>query len=706
MKSRWTKAGAQEAIERFGKQFGSDLALRVHTSRLIGSDPNLVLHGGGNTSLKATRSTLLGDPVEVLFVKGSGVPLDAVEPRDLPGLALEPLRRLRGLESLSDDEMENQLRIHLLEADSPNPSVETLLHAFLPHRFVDHSHADAVLALTNQPEGEALVREALGERVVVVPYIMPGLPLAKAVIEALEQQPAAQGAVLLKHGLCSFAEEARISYELHIELVDLCEQYLARKLGSRPLLTARPGSATSGSPESRVAATAPILRGLLAEETDDEDHPRRRWVMEWRGNPAVLDFCSSEEARELVQRGPLTPDHVLWTKALPLYVEDPRWEEPDRLAERLGQAVAEYRRAHDRSFEECAKARGVDLDELDSTPRVVLLPGAGALCFGRSKREARIAADITEHTLAAKALAQAVGRYQSASPPDLFDMEVWRLERAKLGSSSERPLDRQVVLVTGGAGAIGLGVADVCAAAGAHVVLADLDGQRAREAAVRLEARHGAGSVAALEIDVTDEASVRSGFDAACLHYGGVDVVVPNAGIALVAPIEELSADQARRVAEVNYLGVVNTIREAARVFRLQGTGGHIVVNSSKNVFAPGKDFGAYSASKAAAHQISKIAAIELAPLGVRVNLINADAIFDEGEVRSGLWEAVGPDRARRRGLEAEELPEFYRQRNLLRARVRARHVGNAVVFFASNATPTTGATLPVDGGIPEAFPR
>jgi len=706
MKSRWTKAGAQEAIERFGKHFGSDLALRVHTSRLIGSDPNLVLHGGGNTSLKATRSTLLGDPVEVLFVKGSGVPLDAVEPRDLPGLALEPLRRLRGLESLSDDEMENQLRIHLLEADSPNPSVETLLHAFLPHRFVDHSHADAVLALTNQPEGEALVREALGERVVVVPYIMPGLPLAKAVIEALEQQPAAQGAVLLKHGLCSFAEEARISYELHIELVDLCEQYLARKLGSRPLLTARPGSATSGSPESRVAATAPILRGLLAEETDDEDHPRRRWVMEWRGNPAVLDFCSSEEARELVQRGPLTPDHVLWTKALPLYVEDPRWEEPDRLAERLGQAVAEYRRAHDRSFEECAKARGVDLDELDSTPRVVLLPGAGALCFGRSKREARIAADITEHTLAAKALAQAVGRYQSASPPDLFDMEVWRLERAKLGSSSERPLDRQVVLVTGGAGAIGLGVADVCAAAGAHVVLADLDGQRAREAAVRLEARHGAGSVAALEIDVTDEASVRSGFDAACLHYGGVDVVVPNAGIALVAPIEELSADQARRVAEVNYLGVVNTIREAARVFRLQGTGGHIVVNSSKNVFAPGKDFGAYSASKAAAHQISKIAAIELAPLGVRVNLINADAIFDEGEVRSGLWEAVGPDRARRRGLEAEELPEFYRQRNLLRARVRARHVGNAVVFFASNATPTTGATLPVDGGIPEAFPR
>ena len=706
MKSRWTELGAQKAIERFGEQHGEDLALRVYSSRLIGSDPNLVLHGGGNTSLKAARTTLLGDLIDVLFVKRSGTPLDGVGPEDLPGLDLDHLRRLRRLESLSDEEMVNQLRTHALDSSSPNPSVETLLHAFLPHRFIDHSHADAILALTNQAEGEALIREVLGERVVVIPYIMPGLRLAKAVAEAVEKQPAAQGAVLLKHGLCSFAEDARISYELHIEFVDLCEQFLARKTSRRPLPTARPGSETSNEARARIAATAPILRGLLAEETDDEDHPHRRWVMEWRGDPAVLDFCASAEARELVRQGPLTPDHVIWTKALPLYVDDPHWEEPDRLAERLRDAVAEYRRDYDATFEGCAKAKGMTRDKLDSTPRVVLLPGAGALCFGRSKREARIVADITEHTLAAKAQAQAVGRYESASPSDLFDMEVWRLERAKLGSATERPLERQVVLVTGGGGAIGVGVAEVCAAAGAHVVLADLDGQRAREAAAGIESRHGAGSALALEVDVTDEASVRGGFDDSCVAYGGIDVVVPNAGIALVSPIEELSSDQARRVAEVNYLGVLNTIREAARVFRIQGTGGHVVVNASKNVFAPGKDFGAYSASKAAAHQIGKIAAIELASIGVRVNQINADAIFEEGEVRSGLWETVGPDRAERRGLEPEALPEFYRQRNLLRARVRARHVGNAVVFFASNATPTTGATLPVDGGIPEAFPR
>jgi rhamnulose-1-phosphate aldolase/alcohol dehydrogenase len=706
MKSRWTERGAHEAIERIGELHGEDLALRVYSSRLIGSDPNLVLHGGGNTSLKAARTTLLGDLVDVLFVKRSGIPLDGVGPEDLLGLDLQHLRRLRGLESLSDEEMVSQLRARALDPSAANPSVETLLHAFLPHRFVDHSHADAILALTNQVEGEALIREVLGERVVVVPYIMPGLRLAKAVAEAVEDQPAVQGAVLLKHGLCSFAEGARASYELHIEFVDLCEQFLARKTGHRPVATAPSGSATSDTARARVAATAPILRGLLAEETGDEDHPHRRWVMEWRGDPAVLEFCASSEARELVRQGPLTPDHVIWTKALPLYVDDPHWEDPDRLAERFRDAVAEYRRDYDATFEGCAKEKGVGRGELDSTPRVVLLPGAGALCFGRSKREARIVADITEHTLAAKTLAQAVGRYESASPSDLFDVEVWRLERAKLGSSAERPLERQVVLVTGGGGAIGVGVAEVCAAAGAHVILADLDGQRAEEAAAGIESRHGAGSAMALEFDVTDEASVRGGFDACCVAYGGLDVVVPNAGIALVSPIEELSGDEARRVVEVNYLGVLNTIREAARVFRLQGTGGHVVVNSSKNVFAPGKDFGAYSASKAAAHQIGKIAALELAPIGVRVNLINADAIFEEGEVRSGLWETVGPDRARRRGLETDELPEFYRKRNLLHARVRARHVGNAVVFFASNATPTTGATLPVDGGIPEAFPR
>lgn len=709
MRSLWSDAGAREAVERWGETHGEALALRVYTSRLIGSDPELVLHGGGNTSLKAERETLLGERVPVLHVKGSGASLDAVEPRHLPALDLRGLRRLRALEALSDEEMVNQLRTHLLEAKAPNPSVETLLHAFLPHRFVDHSHADAVLGLTNQEGGEALVREALGEKVPVLPYVMPGFPLAKQVADAVEAEPEAEGVVLLKHGLFTFGEDARTSYERHVAMVARCEALLrerarrAPKPTPRAAATARTGGA---APEVLAARVAPLLRGLLAEPSGDEDRPFRRVLLEWRGGEAVRDLCASEEIRRLVREGPLTPDHAIRTQAWPCLVEDPPWDEPEALRDALARAVSAHREAYDAYFERGCAARGVARSKLPSAPRVVLIPGAGAFAAGPTKAAARVAADIAEHTLHIKALAEAAGRYEGLSELELFDMEYWSLEQAKLGTRAERPLEGRVVLVTGGAGAIGRGVGEACAAAGGHVLLADLDEARARTAAEGLEARFGAGAATGAALDVTDEASVRAAFDAASRLYGGIDVVVANAGIAHVAPLEELRLEDARRLAEVNYLGVAATLREAARVFRAQGTGGHVVLNASKNVFAPGRDFGAYSASKAAAAQLARVAALELAPLGVRVNQVNADAIFEEGGEPSGLWAEIGPERARRRGLSAEELPEHYRERNLLRARVRARHVGNAVVFFASDAAPTTGAVLPVDGGLPEAFPR
>ena len=704
MRSLWNDDHARAAVERWGPACGEAVALRVYTSRLIGQDPDLVLHGGGNTSVKDSVTTLLGDRVEALFVKGSGSSLDRVEPRDLPAVDLAWLRRLRELASLSDEEMVNQLRTHLFDASAPNPSVEALLHAFLPHRYVDHSHADAVLALTNQPDGAARARDALGERVAVLPYIMPGFPLAKAVAEVFEKDPRVVGIVLVKHGLFTFGDGARESYERHIELVDACERHVARKIAGRAILT--PRFRAPAPPDALAALAAPILRGCLAEPTGDEDAPWRRLVCDWRGGDEVRAFCDSEQALGLAASGPLTPDHVIRTKAEPLFVAEPRWDDASALRAQLTEAAAAYRRAYEAYFDENVRAKGVTRTRLDSAPRVVLLPGAGAFCFGRTAKDAAIAGDLTEHTLRTKARAAAFGRYEALPPADLFDMEYWSLEQAKLGKAQPRPLEGQVVLVTGGAGAIGAGIAEVCAEAGAQVVVADLDGARAAATAQAVEKRHGAGAAFGLRMDVTDEASAREAFDTACRRFGGVDVVVPNAGIALVRPVAELGAAEARRVSDVNYLGVLLTIREAARVFALQGTGGHVVVNASKNVFAPGKDFGAYSASKAAAHQLGKVAAIELAPMGVRVNLVNADAIFAEGETRSGLWDEIGPERARSRGLSPDELPEFYRHRNLLHARVTARHVGNAVLFFATGRTPTTGATLPVDGGVVEAFPR
>lgn len=702
MRSRYDETEEKKAIERWGGAGLEVLARRVYTSRLIGAEADLVLHGGGNTSVKGQLTTLLGDRVDCLWVKGSGSSLDAVTPRDFPALDLAYLRRLRSLDALTDEEMVNQLRTHLFDASSPNPSVEALLHAFLPHAFVDHSHADAVIAITNQPDGVARARDALGDRVAVLPYIMPGFPLAKAVAAAYEASPHVVGIVLAKHGLFTFGDTARESFERHIELVDACERY-ALERAKRAQVSI---SATAGGADARVAIAAPIIRGLLAERTSSADVPYLRLVSDHRGGIDVLAALDAPEAAALARSGPLTPDHVIRTKATAVFVEAPAWGDESKLRTQLEAGVKAFREAYDAYFERAVAARGVTRKKLDSAPRVVLLPGAGILAFGKTKKDARIAADITEHTLQTKLIAQGLGKYEALGELDLFDMEYWSLEQAKLGKGAERPLERQVVLITGGAGAIGRGIADACAEAGAHVVIVDKDAGAARDAATATEKRFGSGCAVGVGADVTDEAAMRRAFDAACVAFGGVDVVVPNAGIALVKPVAELSAAEARRVADVNYVGVLNAIREGVRVFRAQGTGGNVVINASKNVFAPGKDFGAYSASKAAAHQLGKVAALELAAMGVRVNQINADAVFGYGEVGSGLWGQVGPERAKSRGMAVGELPEFYRERNLLKARVEAGHVGRAVVFFASNATPTTGATLPVDGGVAEAFPR
>ena len=701
MKSRWDDAGARAAVDQYGERHGEAVALRVYTSRLIGADADLVLHGGGNTSVKAPFRTLLGDQVDCLYVKGSGASLDAVEPRDLPALDLAYLLRLKSLERMSDEEMVNQLRTHLFDAAAPNPSIEALLHAFLPHKYVDHSHADAILALTNQPDGEAKVKEALGDLVLVLPYVMPGFPLAKQVLAAYEKTPTAHGIVLRKHGLFTFADSARESYERHIAMVDACETY-ARDHAQR--VSVQVPAIGTDEVMRRVAKAAPILRGLLADRVDGA--VTKRFILEHRASEDVLAFTESESASELADTGPLTPDHVIRTKARAMFVRVVSWDNDAKLENELESAVRVYRATYDTYFETNARAKGVSPKKLDASPRVVLLPGAGAFSFGRTKKDACVAADITDHTLRIKRLARAVGAYEALGDADLFDMEYWSLEQAKLGKVADRPLESQVALITGGAGAIGRGIAEACAKAGAYVVIVDIDQARARDAADAIERAYGKGTAVGVQADVADDTSMRRAFDEACVAFGGVDLVVPNAGIAYVKPIAELSSSAARRLSEVNYVGVLNTIREASRVFRAQRTGGNIVVNASKNVFAPGKDFGAYSASKAAAHQLAKVAAVELAELGVRVNQINTDAVFAHGDTPSGLWAEVGPQRAKSRGLPTEALPDFYRERNLLRARVEAKHVGDAVVFFATQALVTTGATLPVDGGIAEAFPR
>jgi rhamnulose-1-phosphate aldolase/alcohol dehydrogenase len=704
MESRWSDAEAAEYVERFSPRFGEAMALRVYTSRLIGRDPDLVMHGGGNTSLKGSVTTLTGEPVETLFVKGSGWELDAIEPPGLPAVRLEALRRLRALAALSDEEMVNQLRTNLFDAGAPNPSVETLLHAFLPHRFIDHTHADIALVLTNQPraEAEAMVRDAFGARWAVVPYIMPGFALAKLAAEVYERDPAVEGLVLLNHGLFTFADDARTAYERMIAGVDRAERFVrARTCPPGPR-----GTRVATAPAEAAARLAPVLRGALAAASGDPDRPWRRVVLEHRASDEALALLDAPGAAELARANPLTPDHVIRTKGQALFLPGPLPLDDDgALHERLTAAVAAYRADYDAYFDRHRARSRTAVTKLDPTPRVILVPGIGVFTAGPTKRDARIAADIAEHTLRAKALASGIGRYLALDDADLFDMEYWSLEQAKLGKAKDPVLAGQVALVTGAAGAIGFAVCRKLIEAGAHVVASDRTEELAGGAARDLDPKDR-GLATAVVMDVTDERSVAAGMAEVCRRYGGLDVLVLNAGVAHVSAIAETDLAAFRRVVDVNLVGYFLVLREAARLFHRQGTGGNVIVNSSKNVFGPGADFGAYSASKAGAHQLGKVAALELAAAGVRVNMVNADAVFGDDRRPSGLWQEVGPARARSRGLDPTKLEDYYHQRNLLKARVTADHVGNAVVFFAANLTPTTGATLPVDGGVPEAFPR
>src|SRR5262245_46508018 len=695
MESRWSDAEAEEFRARYA-DWGEPLALRVYTSRLIGADPELVLHGGGNTSVKARAKDVYGREVDVLHVKGSGWDLASIEPAGLPALRLEPLLALRALDALSDEDMVAEQRRALLDASAPNPSIETLLHAFLPARFIDHSHADAILALTNQPDGAARVRALFGERVGWVAYVMPGFALAKRAAEVFEKDPAVEGLVLEKHGLFTFGDDARTSYERHVELVGIARALIASRTEDRRPLDARPVVAMREWFE-----IAPVVRGALAAASGDPDRPWKRVVLEHRSSDEILHFAAAEQGPELAASAPITPDHVIRTKGPCLFVERPPYGSLEAFRARLREAVETYRTRYAEYFQRCVAAKGVARTMLDPTPRVLVLPGIGLVAAGETRPAARIAADIAEHTVRTKIWASALGRYEGLPETDIFDVEYWSLEQAKLGRGAVPALGGQVALVTGGAGAIGEGVARELAKAGAQVLLVDLDEERLEATRARI----GAGCEA-FKADVTDEAEVRDAFRHAAALFGGVDVVVVNAGIARAGALADLDLDDFSAAVDVNLKGAFITLREALFHLRLQQTGGNVVVVSTKNVFAPGAEFGAYSASKAGAHQLARVAALEAAQFGVRVNLVNADAVFGGPENPSGLWREVGPARAAARGLDPEELEAFYRDRNLLKSRVTPAHVGRAVLFFARQETPTTGAVLPVDGGLPEAFPR
>ena len=696
MTKKYNPAKAKKVIEKYSN-LDEAIAARIYTSQLIGTDTSLVLHGGGNTSVKIRQKNLLGEDEEILLVKGSGHDLAEIGPEGFTALRLGALSRLKSLGSMSDEEMENQLLSNKIEVANPDPSVEALLHAFLPHKFVDHTHADAILILSNHAEGLALVRKVLGDKVGVLPYMASGFPLAKAVIEMVQESPELEAVVVAYHGIFTFGESAEVSYNRLVQFVSKAEAFIADQTGE-----------VKGEvhPEelmaSDIAGLVQILRGTCAyQNTQGKYH---RFFVASRTGVEMKRLAGAADAGAWCQSGSLTPDHVIRTKNEYVYVDDCP-DSDEELATKLSSLIANFQDRYDAYFKRHSAEKSGKYKKLDSYPRIFLVNGLGLFALGESRKAARIAADIAEHTLKAKNRMKGLGSYIPLDEQHTFEMEYWKLQQKKT-SHTAGLLFGQSAIVTGAGGAIGFGIAERLLAEGAVVTLSDIDEPRLKKVQQILSEKYTSERVETIAFDVTDYSQVENALAEISTRVGGLDLVIPNAGVAYVSKIEDMDPDKFDQVTAVNLKGTLNLIKASVPIFRRQGTGGNIVLISSKNVFDPGASFGAYSASKAGAHQISKIAALELAEFGVRVNMVNPDAVFGDEEISSKLWDLIGPDRMKARGLDPKGLQEYYRQRNLLKASVLAEHVGNAVVFFASEQTPTTGATLPVDGGIPAAFPR
>lgn len=639
----------------------SDLEQRVYSSRLLGRDAALVLHGGGNTSVKVKERNVLGEDEEILYVKGSGWDLETIQVEGFAPVRMARLLKLAKVDALSDPQMVNELVTQVTRAGAPVPSVETILHAVLPHKFVDHTHADAVLAITNTTGGEARIREIYGDDVVIVPYIMPGFDLAKACARKFETEakPSTIGMVLLNHGIFSFGATAEESYGRMIALVDRAETYLKRKKAWGLTIAAPRAS------EKLVRLELATLRRDVALTAG--------WavVMSTHSDPKFLAFARSSNVSDVSQKGPATPDHILRTKRLPM----------------LGRNVQAYAGAYREYFSRHAASAKEPKTMLDPAPRVILDDEFGLCCVGRSAKEAGITRDLYSHTIDVISRAEALGGYRALSERELFQFEYWELEQAKVRRAGLPPVfGGEIALVTGAASGIGRACVEALLKRGAAVVGLDINPNVATCAGSRPD-------YLGLHCDVTSEGAVANALEAGVRAYGGLDMLILNAGVFPAGtPIEKLGTEEWRTVLSVNLDANLTLMRECHPLLTLAPTGGRVVVIGSKNVAAPGPGAAAYSASKAALTQLARVAALEWGGSGIRVNVLHPNAVFD-----TGLWtEEVLKARAESYGLSIEA----YKRNNVLKTEVRSVDVGELAAELCGPAfAKTTGAQIPVDGG-------
>ena len=670
MKNDWSNNEAKKFVKKYKKLgFSKDVALRVYTSRLLGKNKKLVLHGGGNTSVKTRIKDIDGKKYEVLCVKGSGWDMADIEPEGLPAVKLEPLLNLRKKKYLSDEDMVSYQKRNLINIKSPNPSVETFLHAFLPFKYVDHTHSDAILNLTNRPGGLNFCKKIFGNKVSIVPYVMPGFMLAKKINEVYSKNPNINCLILMNHGIFTFDNNAKEAYGLMIKYVSQAEKVI-RKLKVKKIKQIK-----SFSTKFDIHEIAPIIRGLLSNNKD------QKFVVNYRLNKHLKYFMNGKNVRSYSSKGTATPDHVIRVKPFPLIITPKKNSSIDEFKVIAKKAFENYKKKYINYFNVNKKKVKGKKVMLDTSPRVVLVQYVGVFSVGKDLISAKIAGDLTETNAKVIASVEETSTYKFIPEKDLFDVEYWSLEQAKI-KKPKKLLEGNVVVITGSTGTIGFETYKMFKSYGAEVVLLDYNLERLRDLQSKIKDL-------CIHCDVRNRKSVKKAFNQICERYGGVDILISNAGTATNGAIGEIDDNILRQSFEDNFFSHQNCASEAIKIMKKQNINGCLLFNISKQSVNPGKNFGPYGLPKSALLSLCKQYAVDYGSYGIRSNGVNADRI------RSGLMtDKMIKTRAKARSISTDD----YMRGNLLLNEVKAEDVAKAF-FHLAVSKKTTGAVLTVDGG-------
>ncbi|MCR8634041.1 bifunctional aldolase/short-chain dehydrogenase [Paenibacillus radicis (ex Xue et al. 2023)] len=668
----------------------------VYRSNLLGTDRSVANWGGGNTSTKTTITDFRGRSIEVMYVKGSGSDLATMKAGNFTGLNLEDIRPLFERETMSDEEMVAYLGHCMVDSKHPRASIETLLHAFLPFKHVDHTHPDAIISLCCADNGKELAKEIYGDRFVWVPYIRPGFSLSRMIAQGVLANPKAELVLMEKHGLVTWGDTSEASYLKTLAVIQEAEDFIEAKVKEETLFGGAKYQALSAEERQQIAVQImPVIRGAVSNE--------KKMILTYDDAADVLQFVNSKDAASLSQVGAACPDHLVHTKMKPLFVEwDPASGDVTALTAAVKSGVEAYKAEYQAYFQRNCN----DGDQIfESAPRVILIPGVGMINTGKSWSMSKVSGALYHRAISVMRGATALGQFVSLSENESYNVEYWPLELYKLSlAPAEAEFSRKVAFITGGAGGIGSATCRQFLKDGAHVVIADLNIEGAEKLAQELNAQYGEARVTAVKIDVTDEEQVAAAFRQSILAYGGVDIVVNNAGLATSSPFDQTSLKEWNLNMNVLATGYFLIAREAFRLMKQQSIGGNMVFVGSKNSIYAGKNASAYSTAKAAEVHLARCIAAEGGEFGIRVNSVLPDAILQGSAIWNSGWRN---ERAAAYNIEPDQLEEYYRKRTTLLVNIYPQDIADAIAFFASSkAEKTTGCMMTVDGGVPAAFTR